>query len=93
MYVYVVGWHPSIASGANGGFEWRYSRIEALRELASLTALEAANDGPEHNLVFAKVEVPFEANSERPREYADREAEITRWLDDNIGLFELPLQS
>lgn len=90
MYVYVVGWHPAPESGANGGFEWRYSRTEALRELASLVVLEADNDGPDHNIVFAKIDVPFEVDHHRPRTYDDREHEITEWLDANIGLFELP---
>ena len=89
MYVYVVGWHPSVDSGANGGFEWRYGRTQALQELAVRVVWEATHGGPEHNLVFAKIRVPFDVNPERPREYDDRENEITEWLDENIELFEL----
>lgn len=90
MRVFVVGWHPAPESGANGGFEWRYNRTEALRELASLVVLETDNRGPRHNIVFAEVEVPFQVDYDRPRTYDDRELEITRWLDDNLHLIELP---
>lgn len=90
MRVFVVGWHPAPGSGANGGFEWRYNRLEALREMASLVVLETSNDGPRHNLVFAELEVPFEVDYDRPRTYSDREPEITEWLDANLHLIELP---
>jgi hypothetical protein len=91
MQVFVVGWHPAPGSGANGGFEWRYNRLEALRELVSLSVLEAANDGPQHNIVFATIEVPYEVDPDRPRTYSDREEEITAWIDANLHLIELPL--
>lgn len=90
MRVYVVGWHPAPDSGANGGFEWRYSRIEAIREMASLVVLEADNDGPRHNLALVELEVPFEVDPNRPREYSDREEEITAWIDSHLELIELP---
>ena len=92
MRVFIVGWHPAVESGANGGFEWRYNRIEALRFMAGMVVLETDNHGPRHNLVFAEVEVPFEINYDRPREYDDREPQITEWLDSNTSLFELPQQ-
>lgn len=90
MHVFVVGWHPAPQSGANGGFEWRYSRAEALRYMASMVVLEAENTGPRHNLVFVELKVPFEVDPSRPREYSDREPEITKWIDDNLHLIELP---
>ena len=43
--VFVMGWHPAPDSEANGGFEWRYNRAEALGELAALVVREALNDG------------------------------------------------
>ena len=92
MRVFVVGWHPAPESGANGGFEWRYSRVEALREMASLVVLETSNDGPRHNLVFVELEVPFEVDPERPRTYSDRSEEITAWIDNNLHLVDLPMQ-
>jgi hypothetical protein len=92
MRVFVVGWHPAQESGANGGFEWRYNRTEALRYMASTIVLETDNQGPRHNLVFAEVEVPFEVDYYRPRTFDDREPQITAWLDDNLHLFELPQQ-
>jgi hypothetical protein len=84
MYVYVVGWHPSVDSGANGGFEWRYSRDEALKELLCHVADELVRESG-HNFVFAKVRVPFGTGPYR-------EDEVTDWLDHNLHLIELPLQ-
>ena len=90
MKVFVVGWHPAPDSDANGGFEWRYSRVEAMRELVSLVVLEAAHDGPQHNIVFATLNVPFQVDYDRLRTYDDLEPKITAWIDENLHLIELP---
>lgn len=102
MYVWVAGFHPSVAGGFDGGFEWRYNRKDALRVLIGWAneALKYDIDGG-HNLVFAKIEVPFDVELNSPEiDPADRydyyrkcEADITYWLDNNLELFELPLQS
>ena len=90
MKVFVVGWHPAPDSGDDGGFEWRYSRVEAMRELVSLVVLEAAHDGPQHNIVFATLNVPFQVDYDRPRTYDDLEPEITAWIDENLHLIDSP---
>ena len=92
MQVFVVGWHPAPDSEANGGFEWRYNRAEALGELAALVVREALNDGAPHNLVFATLNVPFQVDYDRPRTYDDLEPKITDWIDHNLHLIELPLE-
>lgn len=93
MIVFVVGFHPSVVGGSSGGFEWRYSRQDAIKVAVELL-IDAAQEDRYHgsNIVFAAIEVPFEVNPARPRAYDDREHEITRWIDDNIHLIELPLQ-
>jgi len=92
MIVWVVGFHPSVAGGSTGGFEWRYSRREAISILFDF-AVDLLDRYHGQNLVFAAIDVPFEVDPTRPRTYDDREHEITAWIDSNLHLIELPLQS
>ena len=83
MIVWVAGFHPSVAGGDTGGFEWRWTRKQALSALDDLLAKATGF----HNYVLAAIDVPFDCPSN-----PDEDEAVTAWIDANLHLIELPLQ-